>query len=147
MNPLGLGIDRCLGALPYFQEKQMCDVTFCLWHFKAEGTTATLGLLLGASPVSSLGRNFSFFSGCSIASLSFPPEGIFLLPDSFLLQVGPVPTYTAMEIVWFPLLAAAFYALHSCPLSFLGLPSCHQKSGLCPGWFLLILFASGACIS
>lgn len=42
----------------------------------------------------------------------FHQKVLFLLPESSLLQVGPVPTYTAMEIVWFPLLAEAFYALH-----------------------------------
>lgn len=42
----------------------------------------------------------------------FHQKPLFLLPESFLPQVGPVPTCTAMEIVWFSLLAAAFYALH-----------------------------------
>lgn len=45
----------------------------------------------------------------------FHQKALFLLPESFLLQVGPVPTCKAMEIVWFPLLAAAFYALHCQP--------------------------------
>lgn len=71
----------------------MCDATFCLWHFKAGGISVTLGLLLGASSVSSLGRNFSF-SGCSVPVLLYPfhQEVLLLLPESFLLQVGPVPT-------------------------------------------------------
>lgn len=45
------------------------------------------------------------------------PKALFPQPESFLLQVGPVPTHTAMEIAWFPLLAAAFYALHAHPLA------------------------------
>lgn len=63
----------------------------------------------------------------------FHQKALFLLPESFLLQVGPVPTCKAMEIVWFPLLAAAFYALHCQPFFLRFTHSCHQKSGLCPG--------------
>lgn len=115
-----------------------------------------MGLLLGASPVSSLGKNFSSFPGCFIAPLSFPPESSF--PNTRIIPpAGQACNYLHSYGNWVvPSSYSSLLCTDSYPLSpnlFLSqvyppissnLPS---RSGLCPGLFLLILFASSPCIS
>jgi len=97
----------------------MCDATFCLRHLlrKAGRTSAAVGLLLGAAPASSLGRHCFCSQAVPVLVCPFHQKALLLIPESFLLQVGPVTTYAAVEIGGFPSLTAAFYALDCYPPS------------------------------